>query len=165
MVKINAFRMTIIAIVACSAVVTTACGSGVDDEVAGLERSTFSSENINCIDGVFFTNVNYLYDDELFRCTLVNKTDSTIHYGEQFFLEMCIDDEWFEIPYSNKIPWTYQLNYLLPFSEEEIDIPIGIWEPLSDGVYRLVKAVSLTVGDDASDEPCYVSSLDFAIEH
>ena len=127
-----------------------------------LEKSVFSNENLNSIDGVYFANVDYLPDSELFRCTLANNTDSKIHYGEQFFLERYIEGEWYEIPYSYKIPWSYQLNYLVPFSREEIDIPVGIWEPVSDGVYRLVKEVSLNEGGDG---PYYVSSSDFAIKN
>jgi len=114
------------------------------EEVGNFQKSKFSAESLNSIEGVYLTDIEYMQDDRLVGCTLKNNTNDTIYYGEQFFLEKQINGEWYEIPYSYKIPWTYQLNYLEPSTCTEISVQIDIWMLLQKGNYRLIKEVFLS---------------------
>lgn len=111
-----------------------------------LQHSTIMPEQLNILEEVSLALVEYDLDNNTIVFTLKNNSSNTIYFGEYVILEKKLNDEWYVIPYSDKLGFTDILNYLPPSKGSKVILPVNAWIPVTAGEYRIIKEVSIQEG-------------------
>lgn len=83
--------------------------------------------------------------------TLVNKSNSTIEFGDGIGLEVLIDSNWYSVSNMTnngiELCWNSILNIIEPDGSQSIEFYLEYYQPLPIGEYRLVKHIDNVNGD------------------
>ena len=109
-------------------------------------RSDLSDEQVNAVEGVSLNIVDYSYELDRMRLSLVNNSGYTFDYGGlSWSLEKSINGAWHVIPHNSIHPDGHGglgffpiLFNLMPRTENEEFAFLLFWRPISAGTYRFV---------------------------
>lgn len=159
-------RLAIIIVVTVAAIVTTliikdwVTLNGVEELSDRLHKSNVSEARLNGLEGVSLEGGEYKLDNNSIDYTLTNESSTPVYYGDSVLLEIKLNSQWFEIPYSGDIGFLPVLNRLEPNKSVKISVPMEIWIDVSAGEYRVV----LEVSNQERMKNVYPLSVGFTIE-
>lgn len=131
--------------------------------LSDLEETSYFE--VNELDGVNMMVIDETVSPTGLTLLFENETDTEFTYGEEYLLEMLIEDEWYEVPAPSDEDFAFEsIGYLLTENDsEELDVD---WEwlfgTLEPGEYRIVKEV-LDVIEPGNFE-AFPLSAEFTIE-
>lgn len=159
-------RLVLVLVVLVAAVVTALiiknwiASNGVDELSETLLKSTVSEARLNGLEGVSLEGGEYNLDNNSIDYTLTNESNTAVYYGDSVILEIKLNNQWFEIPYSGDIGFLPVLNHLEPNKSVIISVPMEVWIDVSAGEYRVV----LEVSNQERMKNVYPLSASFGIE-
>lgn len=118
----------------------SACGDSADGEEVG-EKTPY--EDVNTLDGVDLELDKDVYgaEGDRFTLTVKNDSDQEISYGVSFTIEKQVDDEWYTVEPEEEMMFIMIAHVLEPDREQEEEINMAYYEPLSEGRYRVVRQI------------------------
>lgn len=159
-------RLVLVLVVLVAAVVTALiiknwiASNGVEEPSEMLLKSTVSEARLNGLEGVSLEGGEYNLDNNSIDYTLTNESNTAVYYGDSVILEIKLNNQWFEIPYSGDIGFLAVLNRLEPNKLVKISVPMEVWIDVSAGEYRVV----LEVSNQERMKNVYPLSVGFTIE-
>ena len=158
--RIMVFVVLVVAAVTVLMVKDWVAEKGAEAPSVALAESSVSEARLNGLEGVGMEGGEYNLNDHSIKFILMNKSNSTIYYGNQVLLEKYVNPQWFEIPYSGEIGFLAILNRLEPNESLKISVPVEMWTEVSAGEYRVVMEVS----NQERMKELYPLSCNFTIE-
>lgn len=159
-------RLVIGLVVVVAAIITTLiikdwiAVNGVEEPSGTLLKSNVSEARLNGLEGVRLEGGEYNLDNNSINFTLTNESNNAVYYGDSVILEIKLNNQWFEIPYSGDIGFLAVLNRLEPNKSVKISVPMEVWIDVSAGEYRVV----LDVSNQERMKNVYPLSASFTIE-
>ncbi len=120
--------------------ILSACGNSADGEEVG-EKTPY--EDVNTLEGVHLELDKDVYDAEgdTFTLTVTNHSNQEISYGVSFTVEKQVDDDWYTVEPEEDMMFIMIAHILEPDQEQEEQINMEYYEPLSEGTYRVVRQI------------------------
>lgn len=159
-------RLVVVLVVIVAAIVTALfikdwdALNGVEEPSETLLKSNVSDTRLNGLEGVSLEGGEYNLDNNSINFTLTNESNTAVYYGDSVILEIKLNNQWFEIPYSGDIGFLAVLNRLEPNKSVKISVPMEVWIDVSAGEYRVV----LDVSNQERMKNVYPLSVSFTIE-
>lgn len=141
-------RLVLISVVMVAAIVTALIIkdwfilNGDEEPSETLLKSNVSEARLNGLEGVSLETGEYNLDSNSIDYTLTNESSTPVYYGDSVLLEIKLNSQWFEIPYSGDIGFLPVLNRLEPNKSVKFSVPMEVWIDVSSGEYRVVLEVS-----------------------
>ena len=117
---------------------------------AELEASPYDAGDFDTSGDVALTIEYPVYDSSVtsYSYSVVNNTEGTVTFGQQYSIEMLSDGEWKSLPMLEDVAWNSIGYEAAP--GETVSNSFSFWPydfTVADGTYRLIKSVTLEDGE------------------
>lgn len=115
-----------------------------------LEPSSYGEGDFDTSEDVVLAIEYPVYDSSVtsYRYSVVNNTEETVTFGQQYSIEMLSDGEWKQLPPAEDVGWNSVGYEVAP--GETLSNSFSFWPyafTVVDGTYRLIKSVTLGDGE------------------